>query len=717
MDIISVLQLLGGVGLFLYGMSLMTASLENLAGSGLKTVLEKLTTSKKKGIGQIKGWTFGIGVTAIIQSSAAVTIMLSGFVNAGIMKLEQALPVVFGSNVGSTVTAQILRLGDLGSDTLILRLLKPSSFASILLAIGAFMFIFIKKKKTKDVASILVGLGMLFFGMTVMEQIFEPLRESEKFRSFFTSFENPLLGLLVGLIITAIIQSSNAAVGILQALSATGSITYAITVPIVIGINLGKCMPIVLGMLGSNKKAKKVNISYLFFNIFGAVFFMLIIYLFYYTVGIAGFENVVNRGNIANVHLAFNTLTSIILLIFNDKVAALCDKMVGEDNTREQDEELAKLDDMLLNTPNVALEQCKNLITKMGEAILENYKMASKMIYEYDTSKFPKMEENESFIDRCETALSAYVVRIDRKRLTTSDKLAVSEILNSISDFERMGDYCMNIAYVAQDKNEKNIHFSPYGHREIDTIVSAVEYTMDNIFSAFKNDDAALAERVEPLSETIDSLKELIKSRHVERLQAGECSIEGGVTLFDLINSFERIASHAANVALHIIKRVKGDRSFDEMHGHANDIFSEEYKALYHYYESMYVEPILKPLTDEELAVLIADRNKRDAASKSVDEPLNEIDEKQKKQEKVSGKSEKKQDKSDKNSDKTDKNADKQSKSDKKSDKVDSNIDKTQKIDTKPEHNNKNASHQTKKNNNNNSKKTSRKKRKNDKKK
>ncbi|MBQ9234737.1 MAG: Na/Pi symporter, partial [Lachnospiraceae bacterium] len=552
---------------------------------------------------------------------------------------------------------------------------------------------FIKKKKTKDVASILVGLGLLFFGMTVMEQIFEPLRESAKFQSFFTSFENPLLGLLVGLIITAIIQSSNAAVGILQALSATGSITYAVTVPIVIGINLGKCMPIVLGMLGSNKKAKKVNISYLFFNVFGAAFFMLIIYLFYYTVGIAGFENVVNRGNIANVHLAFNTLTSIILLIFNDKVAALCDKIVGEDNTKEQDKELAKLDDMLLNTPNVALEQCKNLITKMGEAILENYKMASKMIYEYDTSKCPKMEENEAFIDRCETALSAYVVRIDRKRLTTSDKLVVSEILNSISDFERMGDYCMNIAYVAQDKNEKNIHFSPYGHREIDTIVSPVEYTMDNIFSAFKNDDVALAERVEPLSETIDNLKELIKSRHVERLQAGECSIEGGVTLFDLINSFERIASHAANVALHIIKRVKGDSSFDEMHGHANDIFSEEYKALYHYYESMYIEPIQKPLTDEELAELIADRNKRDAAVKSAGEITQVAEDKPKKQDKESTKSDNKPDKSDKNSDKAGKGAEKQSKSEK------------------------NATYQAKKNNNNNSKKSSRKKRKNSKKK
>lgn len=616
MDVIAVLQLLGGVGLFLYGMSLMTASLEKLAGSGLEKILGKLTTSRKKGVGLMKGWGFGVGVTAVIQSSAAVTIMISGFVNAGIMKLSQALPVVFGSNVGSTVTAQILRLGDIGSDTLIFKLLKPSSFAAMLLAIGAFITIFSKKKKAKDLSGILVGLGMLFYGMTVMEQIFEPLKESAKFQSFFTSFKNPLLGLLAGLLITAIIQSSNAAVGILQALSATGTITYAITFPIVVGINIGKCMPIVLGLVGSNKKAKKVSVSYLFFNIFGAVFFMTLVYLVHYTIGINAFDNVVNRGNIANVHLAFNLITSIILLIFTEKVARICDKIVGEDADKEQDKELARLDDMLLNTPTVALSECRNLITKMGEAILDNYKLATSMIYKYDASKFPVMESNESFIDKCETALSSYIVKIDQRRLTGNDKLVVSEILNSISDFERMGDYCMSIAYVAQDKNEKNIHFSPYGHREIDTIAAAVEYTMENTFNAFINDDGALAVRVEPLSEAIDNLKEIIKSHHVDRLQAGDCSIEGGVSLFDLINSFERIASHAANVSLHVIKKVGGDKNFDEMHGHANDIFSEEYKALYHYYESMYIEPVQKPLSKEEYEELLRDSDRRDAANK-----------------------------------------------------------------------------------------------------
>jgi len=606
MDVISFLQLFGGVGLFLFGMSFMSSSLEKVAGSGMERILGRLTTGRSKLGGRVKGWFFGTSVTAIIQSSAAVTIMVSGFVNAGIMGLSQALPVVFGSNLGSTATAQILRLGDLGSDTLWLQLLRPASFAPMLVGIGAFIRLFAKKKNLKESAGILVGLGMLFYGMTLMEEVFEPLRESKEFQSMFTSFENPLLGLAIGLLVTAIIQSSNASVGILQALSATGTVTYAVTIPIVIGINLGKCMPIVIGMMGSDKKAKKVSWSYLLFNIFGAVFFMLVIYGLHYTVGLSWLSGTVNRGSIATVHLLFNLITSVLLVLGTDRMTKICNKLGGEEEQSAQSLELAKLDDMLLNTPTIALEQCKELIRKMTDSILENYRIATSMIYKYDASRFPELEQNEEFLDQCETALSAYIVRIDQRRLTQDDKLVVAEILNSISDLERIGDYCMNIAYVAKEKNEQAIHFSPYGHREVDTISAAVEYTMSTCFDAFQRDEEALAIRVEPLSEMIDKLKELIKSHHVERLQSGECSIQGGVHLFDLINSFERISSHCANVALHIIKRVNADRDFDEMHGHANDSFSEEYKAMYHYYTSQYVDPLMRPMTEEEIAAVTA---------------------------------------------------------------------------------------------------------------
>ncbi|MCI8509036.1 MAG: Na/Pi symporter [Lachnospiraceae bacterium] len=593
MDILSVLQLLGGIGLFLYGMSLMGSSLEKLAGSGLERILEKLTTSKRKGVGFIKGWGLGAGVTAIIQSSAATTIMLIGFVNAGIMKLSQAIPVVMGSNVGSTITAQILRLGDLGSDNLILVLLKPSSFAPMLVGIGAFILLFTTKKKAKDIAGIMVGMGVLFYGMTTMESVFAPLKDSEAFQTAFTSFRNPILGILIGLVITAIIQSSSASVGILQALSATGGVSYATAIPIIIGQNLGKCMTIILGSIGANKKAKRVSISYLLFNIIGAVIFTVIIYVIQYTVEIPFWNDTVNRGNIANIHFLFNFLTGALLLPFSQQLGDFTGKIIGEDEISKSDKELATLDDMLLNTPTIALEQCKNVISAMADAIYENYKIATELIYNYDPSKRNVLEENESFIDKCESALSAYIVKINSKRLSKDDRLVVSEILNSISDFERMGDHCINISYVAQDKNEQDIHFSPAGHKEVDTIVSAVDNAMKTTFEAFKHDNASAAIRIEPLAEAIDKLKETIKIHHVERLQAGDCGIEGGIALVDLVTSFERISSHCSNISLHVIKRVENDLNFDEMHGHANDSFSEEYKALYHYYESQYITPVL----------------------------------------------------------------------------------------------------------------------------
>ena len=617
MDILSVLQLLGGVGLFLYGMSLMGSSLEKLAGSGLERILEKLTTSKRKGVGYIKGWGLGAGVTAIIQSSAATTIMLIGFVNAGIMKLGQAIPVVMGANVGSTVTAQILRLGDLGSDNLILKLLKPSSFAPMLVGIGAFILLFTKKKKAKDIAGIMVGLGVLFYGMTTMESVFAPLKDSPTFQQAFTSFENPVFGILIGLVITAIIQSSSASVGILQALSATGSVSYATAVPIIIGQNLGKCMTIILGGIGANKKAKRVSLSYLLFNIFGAILFTIVIYAVYYTVGISFWNSTVNRGDIANVHFLFNFLTSIILLPFSQKVGDFTGKLLGDDEISKTDKELATLDEMLLNTPTIALEQCKHVICSMADAIYENYQIATNLIYNYDPSKQKILDENESFIDKCESALSSYIVKINSKRLSKDDRLVVSEILNSVSDFERMGDHCINIFYVAQDKNAQDIHFSPAGHQEVEMIIKAVDNTMKTTFEAFKHDNAAAAIRIEPLAEIIDKLKEVIKAHHVERLQSGDCGIEGGIALVDLVTSFERISSHCANISLHIVKRVGNDRNFDEMHGHANDSFSEEYKALYHYYESQYIAPVLEEsaLTDPAAEASKTDTDKTEKKS------------------------------------------------------------------------------------------------------
>ena len=601
MDFLSVIKLLGGIGLFMFGMSLTSSSLEKIAGSDLERLLERQTTSKKKRAGLLKGWGMGAGITAIIQSSTATSIMLMGFVNAGIMKIAQAIPVIFGANVGSTITAQILRLGDLGGESFAARLLRPSGIASVLVVIGAFITLFSKKKSMKNVAGVMVGMGLLFYGMFTMEEIFEPFRDSEKFRSALGIFSNPFLGIALGFAVTAILQSSNASVGILQALTVTGSVTFGIAVPVIIGQNLGKGVTTLFGSLGASREAKRITVAYFLFNIFGALFFGLIIYGVYYTAGIPGFSYLANHGDIATLHLGFNLITSMLLLPMTDKIASLTEKFVRKEAVSPSDLELSKLDDMLLNTPSIALDQCRHVIEKMGEAIRENYIAATSLIYEYDPEKLPMLEKNENFIDRCETQLSSYIVRINRNRLTRDDKLVVSEILNSISDFERIGDYCMNIAFVAQEKNEKNIHFSPAGHRETVTIVSAVSYALETMFEAFRKNDDSIAVRMEPLSEAIDELKETIKSHHVERLQTGDCSIEGGVALFDLLASFERITSHSANIALHVIKRVVGDKDFDEMHGHVGDSFSEEYKALYHYYVSRYVEPLQRPVTEEEI--------------------------------------------------------------------------------------------------------------------
>ncbi len=594
MDFFSILSLLGGVGLFLYGMNLMGSSLKNLAGGSLEKILEKLTTSKNKTVGAIKGYGLGAGVTAIIQSSAATTIMLIGFVNAGIMKLGQAIPVVFGANVGSTVTAQILRLGDLGEDSFIIKLFKPSSFAPILICIGAFIILFSKKKRNKDIAGILAGLGILFLGMTTMENVFAPLKESEQFQNMFTSFNNPFLGILIGLILTAIIQSSSASVGILQAISSTGVVTYGTAIPIIIGQNIGKCMTILLGSIGANKKAKRVSLSYLLFNIFGAVLFVVIIYGLQIFIDMPFMDKVINRGGIANIHLLFNFATSIILLPFTNAIVNLTGKIIGDEEESKIDKELRTLDPMLLDTPNIALSQAQKVMFSMTDAIKENFAIGSALIDNYDEEAAGKLLENEQFIDKCESALNEYLLKITSKRLHSSERKLASELLNSVSDLERIGDYCENLLDVSKHIVEEKIAFSKQGSNEIKIILSATSSIIDTTFEAFKSDDLTIVARIEPLSQTISEVKEIIKDHHVIRLQTGECGIAGGFVLGDILTSLDRIGSHCANIGLHIAKK-QSTESFDEMHGHiyTNGYkTSEEYKALYCYYISLYSAPI-----------------------------------------------------------------------------------------------------------------------------
>lgn len=644
-DLFSFITLVGGIGLFLYGMNLMGASLKNLAGGSLEKVLEKLTTGKNKVTGAIKGFSLGTGVTAIIQSSAATTIMLIGFVNAGIMKLSQAVPVVFGANVGSTATAQILRLGDLGEGSIILRLLKPSSFAPVLIGIGAFIILFSKKKKIKDIAGILVGLGILFFGMTTMENVFEPLRNSETFQELFTSFSNPLLGILIGLVLTAIIQSSSASVGILQAISATGVVTYGTAIPIVIGQNIGKCMTTLLGSIGANKKAKRVSMTYLIFNIFGAVFFVVLIYGLQMFIDMPFMEKVINRGAIANIHFLFNFIISLILLPFSSLIVKLTGKIVGGEEESKLDKELATLDPMLLDTPNVAITQCRKVMFSMADAIRENFSLGVSLLKEYKEETAETLLENEAFIDKCESSLNEYLLKITAKRLTSSDRRLASELLNSISDLERIGDHCENLLNISRTIEDEKITFSPQGSEEIHTILKATANIIDTTFQAFKEDDLAAVSRIEPLAQTIDEVKEIIKEHHVIRLQTGECGIAGGFALVDILTSLERIGSHCSNIALHVAKKLSTD-NIDEMHGHiyTNGYkTSEEYKALYVYYVSLYSAPITEAYSRKysELESDSIPSNEKTSKADTIDKSQKTDKQKIEKNEKSTDKSEK----------------------------------------------------------------------------
>ena len=624
MDLFSILTLLGGVGLFLFGMNLMGASLKNLAGGSLEKVLEKLTTGKNQFTGTVKGFSLGTAVTAIIQSSAATTIMLIGFVNAGIMKLGQAIPVVFGANIGSTATAQILRLGDLAETSIFLKLLKPSSFAPILICIGAFIILFTNNNKKRDIASILVGLGILFLGMNTMEGVFAPLKESESFQNLFTSFNNPLLGILIGLVLTAIIQSSSASVGILQAISSTGVVTYGTAIPIIIGQNIGKCMTIILGGIGANKKAKRVSLSYLFFNIFGAVFFVVIIYGLQLFIDMPFMEKVVNRGNIANVHFMFNFITSLILLPFSNQVANITGKIIRDDEESKIDKELATLDPRLIATPAIAISQARNVMFSMADCIRENFATACRLISNYNEEDAAKLEENEDFIDKCESSLNNFLLKVtSQNNMSRAERLDVSELLNSLSDMERIGDHCENLLIVSKNISEQKISFSDQGMKEIQTALKATDNIIDMTLSAFKEDDLQAISRIEPLAQTISEITELIKDHHVVRLQVGECGIPGGFALVDILTSLDRIGSHCKNIGLHIAKKIRGTH-MDEMHGHiyiTGYKTSEEYKALYVYYSSIYEDPIAEDF-DNSLRELRAITSADDQTSESPASPV-----------------------------------------------------------------------------------------------
>lgn len=589
MTIFNVISLLGGVGLFLFGMSLMGDNLKRVAGVGLEKLLEKLTSNR------IKGFALGIGVTAIIQSSAATTVMVLGFVNAGIMKLVQAIPVVFGANIGSTVTAQILRFSGGDGDALWLQLCKPSTLAPILVCGAAFVMLISKNKQANNIAGIFMGFGILFIGMNTMETALKPLSTSENFQNLFIQFNNPLILFLVGMVVTMILQSSSASVGILQALAySTGTLTFAACLPIIVGQNVGKCITVVLGSLGTGKKAQRLAASHVCFNVIGAIVIMAAMYSLNAVFGFGFWDHVMTKGNIADTHLAFNVITSLILLPFVKPIADLTGLIIRGDKESKIDTEISLLDDIFLDQPAIALEQCGKVMNAMADAISENFKIAIDLLTgEWDDKQNEHLLENEAFLDKAETALSDYMVKVTARGLTDNESKRANEILNSISDFERIGDYCVKIVDVVTYKKEQDIHFTETGYTELSYLINAVQLTIEDTVLAFKEDDMRAALKVEPLYQIVGMLKTMLKDHHIMRLTYGNCSTAAGISLTELVTCMDRMAAHCSNIALHMMQ--KNSTSNFDMHEEARNIRHSEKEddiAILEYYKSQYLNPV-----------------------------------------------------------------------------------------------------------------------------
>ena len=564
MDIFGVLQMIGGLCLFLFGMETMGDGLTRTSGSKLQGILGSLTSSVPKGV------VLGCVVTAVIQSSSATTVMLVGFVNSGIMQLSQAIPVIMGANIGTTATAWLLSLTALDGDSVFMQLLKPMSFSPILAAIAIVFMMFMKSEKKYNIGMILIGFAVLMYGMDIMSSAVEPLRDVPEFVSILTMFSNPVLGVAAGAVFTAAIQSSSASVGILQALCLTGSVTYGTAIPIIMGQNIGTCVTAILSSIGANKGAKRVAAVHLSFNIIGTVIFLVAFYAANAALSFDFMGDVVNPANIAIIHSIFNIASTAVLLPFYrqlEKLAILVVKDAPE--KKVQDETLALLDDRFMDTPSVATMQCKKVAAKMAQLSRDSIMAAMGLIDKFDEDRFKYVDLLESKIDRYEDALSEYIVKLERQELSNEDNTVLSMILHNVGDLERISDHAKNISESALELNRKSIRFSPDAEREVGIYMDAVREIVDMAVDSFIERDVEKAASVEPLEEVIDEIHAEVKNRHIERLRKGICTIELGFVLSDLGTNLERVADHCSNLAICTIEAAEG--AFD-MHRYTSRI-------------------------------------------------------------------------------------------------------------------------------------------------
>ena len=567
MDFFSILTLLGGLAMFLYGMQVMGDGLEKLSGGKLEKILENLSSNRLKAV------LVGAAVTAVIQSSSATTVMVVGFVNSGIMHLSQAVGFIMGANIGTTITAWILSLAGIESSNFFVKLLNPSSFSPILALIGVIFIVFLHDEKKKDIGNIMVGFAVLMFGMNTMSGAVKPLAQVPEFTNILLKFSNPVLGVLAGALLTAVIQSSSASVGILQALCVTGAVQYGTALPIIMGQNIGTCITAMLSSVGATKNAKRAAVVHLYFNIVGTIAFMGVFYLLNTFLHFSFINDVAGPAGIAVIHSAFNVIATVVLLPFGDVLVKMACATIRdtkeEKSISEEDQEFMILESRFLSNPGIAIEQSKTAAKKMAEQSQNALKLSFGLLDSFQEENAFRVEKIEAKVDRYEDELGTYLIKLNQKELSVEDSHSLSIMLHCIGDFERISDHALSIMKSAKEMWEKNAVFSPQAVKELHVMEKAVVDIVDKAYTVFANQDIQLAEEIEPLEEVIDELSRELKRRHVNRLRAGECTIEMGFILSDVTTSLERIADHCSNIGV-CVTQVRED--LYDTHSHLDTV-------------------------------------------------------------------------------------------------------------------------------------------------
>ncbi len=590
MDIFDVLSMVGGLALFLYGMHIMGDALAKMSGGKLEKVLERLTSNKWSAV------LLGAGVTAVIQSSGATTVMVVGFVNSGIMKLNQAVGIIMGANIGTTATSWLLSLSGIDGGSFFLQMLKPTSFTPILAVIGAILVVFCKSEKKHNIGTILLGFAILMYGMTAMSSAVEPLKDVPQFTQILTKFENPLLGVIAGFVLTTIMQSSSVSVGILQALCSTGAVSYALALPIIMGQNIGSCTTAMISSVGASKDAKRAAAVHFYFNVIGTVVFMLVFYISNAFVHYAFLPQAANEVGIATIHSIFNIAATIVLLPLSGFLEFLAVKTIKDDD--EEEDELSKhdkvlqlLDPVFLERPGFAIMQCRKVASEMAELSMKSVGRAVGLLTAYDEEIAERIRKEEDTVDKYEDQLGTYLLRLSTKDLSKEDGHRLSLMLHSLGDIERISDLAVNILLAVEQMHKKELIFSKKAMDELAVYSKALKDILTMTVDAFEQNDRYKAALVQPLEELMDDMNKELKKRHVKRLRKGKCTIELGLSLSDISDTYERISDHCSNIATCVIQVEDDELDAHEHHKEVKEQDAKWYDEQYRAYEQKYALP------------------------------------------------------------------------------------------------------------------------------